>query len=178
MPLRPADKIYELLKVFPGYGDCSSYITARLCGLFATACALSAWLTSTCGMFAPARRKSSGSSGTGCVCCAMILGIISLSVHAASVINWSTSAYGSGFWCMLSAIVIGVVSIPCLSAYALATTQAPEYNTLPPAHQFQYGRYQPGEYQYGNAPPPQGYPQAPPVYQQGGPPPPRYQPGV
>mmetsp|Transcript_10799 Transcript_10799/g.30632 ORF Transcript_10799/g.30632 Transcript_10799/m.30632 type:complete len:304 (+) Transcript_10799:69-980(+) len=168
LPLRVQDPVYELIKVFPGYGSCSGYINARIWGLIAAAAGLCAWLSAPFGLCSPSKRRSTGGTGTGCVCCAVISGIVSVSVWAASVMNWNTSVYGSGFWCMVSAIVIAAVSIPCISSYSLVATAAPQYQQATEAAGQQYGYYpqsdyQPGQqYQYGTAPG-GGHPRAPPA---------------
>jgi len=125
-PLRPDDTLYHLIKVFPAGGSCSGYVAARIFGTLATACALVALLSAPWGCCAPYQRRSAGGTGTGCVLCAVICGIVSVSVWAGSVINWQTSEYGSGLWCMVSALIIGALSIPCFSAFTLVGTEAPE----------------------------------------------------
>lgn len=176
-PVTSNDRVYELFKVFPGYGSCQGYRNARFWGGAATIGAFLAVLTSSFGLCVPHNRKKTSSSGTSCVCCAVICGIVTLSVWAGSVVNFQTSTLGSGFWCMVSAIVLGVCSIPCLSAYALVATEAPEFQQPPAGNQYHYQQYQPGQqYQYGTAPGQQyqygHYPPAPPVARQ---PPPDYQ---
>mmetsp|Transcript_39328 Transcript_39328/g.100463 ORF Transcript_39328/g.100463 Transcript_39328/m.100463 type:complete len:313 (-) Transcript_39328:176-1114(-) len=170
------DRIYQLIKVFPGPGSCSAYQNARVWAGLASFGALFGFLTAPFGLCAPSRRRSGGSSGSGCVCCAVVCGVVSLCVWAASVINWSTSEYGSAYWCMLSAVVLGVASIPCLGVFALAPSSDPAYahpppNAAPVGGQY-YGQYaagqqyayQPGQYPQGQYPPPQGqYYQQPPT---------------
>eukprot|EP00873_Tetraselmis_striata_P034170 jgi/Tetstr1/454434/TSEL_041334.t1 len=175
-PYSSDDSMYQLIKVFPGPGSCSAYQNARVWAGLASFGAFFGFLTAPFGLCAPSRRRSGGSSGSGCVCCAVVCGIVSLCVWAASVINWSTSEYGSAYWCMLSAVVLGVASIPCLGVFALAPSSDPAYahpppNAAPVGGQY-YGQYaagqqyayQPGQYPQGQYPPPQGqYYQQPPT---------------
>jgi len=170
-PLRGEDDlVYQMLKVFPGPGSCQAFRNARFFGGFASAGAFVAFLFAPFGLCSPRSRKATGSSGTGLVCCGFVCGIVALSCWAGSVINWQTSEYGSGFWCMMSAVIIGALSIPCLSAFALVQTQAPEYQVPPPGQQQypqgygyypqaypQQAQYDPryNYYQQGQAPPPQ-----------------------
>mmetsp|Transcript_40664 Transcript_40664/g.102942 ORF Transcript_40664/g.102942 Transcript_40664/m.102942 type:complete len:285 (+) Transcript_40664:221-1075(+) len=150
------DRIYQLIKVFPGPGSCSAYQNARVWAGLASFGALFGFLTAPFGLCAPSRRRSGGSSGSGCVCCAVVCGIVSLCVWAASVINWSTSEYGSAYWCMLCAVVLGAASIPCLGAFALAPSSDPAYAHHPPPNAPPVGSQYPPPYT------PQYYPQQPP----------------
>lgn len=189
-PFSSDDKLYELIKVFPGPGSCTGYTNARVWAGMASFGAFFAFLTAPFGLCAPSRRRDGGSTGSGCVCCAMICGIVSLVVWAVNVINWNTSEYGAAYWCMLSAVILGAASIPCLGAFALAPSSDPMYAhpppNAPPAGAAYYAQYAPGQqyaYPAGGAypPPPQQhpgqqqqaqyYPQQPPPAAQQPPPP-------
>eukprot|EP00951_Prasinocladus_malaysianus_P028838 scaffold264186_cov43-Prasinocladus_malaysianus.AAC.1 len=162
-PQANPDYFYEMLKTFPGPGSCRAYQNARIWGTVAAMTAFVAFLSAPFGLCAPTKRRSTGGSGSSLVCCAVVTGIVAVSLWAASVINFETSDYGSSYWCMVSAVVIGFVSIPCLTVYAIAATTAPEFQAPPAGTQYgYYPQYQPGQqYEYG-APPPQ----APPAGQQ------------